>query len=72
MLRRAPIDCAASSITGIPLATRVTSSIAAIWPNRSTGMIALVRGVIAAAMAFGEMLNVFGSMSTNTGVAPTL
>ena len=35
-------------------------------------MMAFVFGVIAAAIAAGEMLKVFGSMSTNTGVAPTL
>ncbi len=41
------------------------------WPNRWTGMIALVRGVIFAAMPAGSMLNVTGSISTNTGMAPT-
>ena len=35
-------------------------------------MTAFVFGPIAAATASGEMLNVSGSMSTNTGVAPTL
>ena len=34
------------------------------------GRIALVRGVIARAMASGSTLNVTGSISTNTGVAP--
>ena len=34
-------------------------------------MIALVRAVIAARTAAGSMLNVTGSMSTSTGVAPT-
>ena len=35
-------------------------------------MTAFVRDVRAAAAASGRMLNVSGSMSTNTGVAPTL
>ena len=34
-------------------------------------MIARVRGVIAASAASGLMLNVSGSMSTSTGVAPS-
>ena len=46
-------------------------SMSAPRPNRCTGMIALVRGVIAAAACAGSMLNVAGSMSTSTGVAPT-
>ena len=33
---------------------------------------ARVRGVMAASMAAGEMLNVAGSMSTKTGVPPAL
>ena len=33
-------------------------------------MIALVRGVIAALIAAGSMLSVWGRMSTNTGLAP--
>ena len=40
-------------------------------PNRWTGMIALVRFVIALSISFGSMLNVTGSMSTNTGFAPS-
>ena len=72
ILRRAPMLCAASSMTGMPLAIFATSSTAATWPNRSTGTMALVFDVIAAAAAAGLMLNVRGSMSTNTGVAPTL
>ena len=35
-------------------------------------MMARVRGVIAASIAAGAMLNVAGSMSTNTGVPPAL
>ncbi len=34
-------------------------------------MIALVRGVIAAIAAAASMLNVSGSQSTSTGLAPT-
>ncbi len=33
-------------------------------------MMALVRGVIAASSRAGSIVNVRGSMSTNTGVAP--
>ena len=74
ILRRAPIACAASSMTGIPwcAARGRISSISTIWPNRWTTMIARVRGVMAASMAAGEMLNVTGSMSTKTGVPPAL
>ena len=36
--RRAPIVCAASSMTGSPGSAVITSSIGAIWPKRSTGM----------------------------------
>ena len=42
----------------------------ALRPNRCTGMIALVRGVMARASAAGSRLNVAGSMSTRTGRAP--
>ena len=45
---------------------------AAIWPNRCTATMARVRGVTAASTAAGSMLNVAGSMSTNTGVPPAL
>ena len=34
-------------------------------------MMALVRGVIAASIRFGSISAVSGSMSTNTGLAPT-
>ena len=37
------------------------------WPYRCTGMIALVRGVIAASICAGSIVNDAGSMSTNTG-----
>ena len=72
IFRLAPMVCAASSIIGIDGSSRRISSIGAICPNRSTGMTALVRGVTAAATRSGRMLNVLGSISTNTGVAPTL
>ena len=39
-------------------------------PNRWTGQMAFVRGVMAAATRSGSMSYVSGSMSTNTGVAP--
>ncbi len=41
-------------------------------PNKCTGRIAFVFGVIAAAISWELMLNVFSSISTNTGVAPTI
>ena len=41
------------------------------WPYRLTGMIARVRGVIAASICDASMLQVSGSMSTNTGFAPS-
>ena len=46
-------------------------SIAAGWPYRCTGMIAAVRGVIAAATAAGSRQKLSGSMSAKTGSAPT-
>ena len=49
---------------------RITSLASQARPTWLTGMIAVVRGVIAASMSFGSMLYVRGSMSTNTGVAP--
>ena len=45
--------------------------ISAGCPKRCTGIIALVRGVIAAIAAVVSMLNVSGSLSTSTGLAPT-
>ena len=39
-------------------------------PDRYTGMIAFVRGVIAFSSRSRSMLRVAGSISTNTGVAP--
>ena len=40
------------------------------WPNKCTGTMARVRGVIFDSMNWGSMLNETGSISTNTGVAP--
>ena len=40
-------------------------------PDRYTGMIALVRGVMAASSLARSILRVTGSISANTGVAPT-
>ena len=42
----------------------------AAWPYRCTGTIALVRGVIARRTASTSRLQLTGSMSTSTGVAP--
>ena len=39
------------------------------WPQ-CTGMIALVRDVIAASTAFGSIVHASGSTSTTTGSAP--
>ena len=47
------------------------ASMSATWPYRLTGMMALVRGVIAASMRDASMLQVSASTSTNTGVAPS-
>ena len=47
-------------------------AMSALWPNRCTGMIAFVFGVRADATAPASILNVAGSMSTNTGRAPSL
>ena len=47
------------------------ASMSATWPYRLTGMMALVRGVIAASISAASMLQVSGSTSTNTGVAPS-
>jgi hypothetical protein len=39
-------------------------------PYKCTGMIAFVRGVMAASILLGSMVQVAGSTSTKTGVAP--
>ena len=41
-------------------------------PYRCTGMIAAVRGVIAASVAAGSIVRRSGSMSANTGLAPVI
>ena len=64
--------CAASSMSGTLGIAADSSSMRAIWPNKSTGTTAFVRDVTAAAACPIAMLNVDASMSTNTGVAPTL
>ena len=46
------------------------SSIFAAKPNKCTGTIAFVFGVIAFLIAFTSILNVIGSTSTKTGVNP--
>ena len=68
----APIDCAASSSTArsCSLASRCTPSMSAAWPNKCTGMIALVLSVTRPAAAARSMLKSVSIESTNTGVAP--
>ena len=68
----APIDCAASSSTARPcaLARRSTPSMSAAWPNKCTGMIALVLPVMRRSASAGSMLKSASSESTKTGVAP--
>jgi hypothetical protein len=46
------------------------ASMSATWPYRLTGMMARVRGVIFASISPASMLQVSGSMSTNTGLPP--
>jgi hypothetical protein len=65
----APNACAASSSTGTPSAARSWSS--AGRPKRCTGTIALVRSVMRPSTSEGSRFSVTGSMSANTGVAPT-
>ena len=69
----APNAWAASSITARPwrLATSRRPGISAGPPNTCTATMARVRSVTAASAACGSRLNVPGSMSANTGVAPT-
>jgi hypothetical protein len=68
-----PMACAASSITRSLYFSAIAykRSMSTGLPARYTGMIALVRGVIAASSLSRSMLRVTGSMSANTGVAPT-
>lgn len=46
------------------------ASMSAGWPYRCTGMMPTVRGVIAASIAAGSIVNVASSVSQNTTVAP--
>ena len=63
--------CALSSITNKLCfdAIFIIASISAHCPNKCTGTIAFVLGVIAASIAAGSMVNVLGLTSTNTGVS---
>src|ERR1019366_2882953 len=67
------MDCALSSTTGMPcFAARARiGSISAESPNRWTTTMARVRGVMHAAIWSGSRLNVPGSISANTGRAPS-
>jgi hypothetical protein len=63
---------AASSITIRPCSAAIAmiASMSAGRPKMSTATIAFVRGVMRARIESGSRLNVSGSMSANTGVAP--
>ena len=65
-----PIAQAASSMTGRPCVRRSSTMARQIARHAHLvhARIAFVRGVIAASIRAGSMLNVTGSMSTNTGV----
>jgi hypothetical protein len=65
----APNAWAASSRSGMPSAA--SSPRGAGRPKRWTGTIAFVRSVIRPETSAGSRLSVTGSMSANTGVAPT-
>ena len=69
----APNDCAQSSICNklCFLAIRETLSSSQACPNRFTDSIALVFFEINFSIFFGFILNVWGLMSANIGVAPT-
>ena len=67
-------DCLRGILDDVQIVLRAISmmgSMSHIWPKRWTGMIAFVRLVIARSILLGSMLNVRGSISTNTGNAPT-
>ena len=68
----APIECAASSIMGIPYfcAIFLILSYSHGCPARSTAIIAFVFLVIFCSILFGSIFRVFLSMSANTGLAP--
>lgn len=68
-----PRDCALSSITVSPCRAAM-SLIAAMshgCPNKCTGTMAFVRGVIMRSALSADMLNVSASTSANTGVPPS-
>jgi len=71
-LYRAPCAWHASSSTRRPFsfANSTMGSIDAAWPNRWTGMIALVRFVSARGRRAGSMLYVVASMSVKRTRAP--
>jgi hypothetical protein len=52
-------------------AMALSAAMSATWPYRLTGMSAFVRGVIFASTRAASMLQVSGSTSTNTGLAPS-
>ena len=54
------------------LAIAIIDSISQGCPYKWTGMIAFVFGVIASSIFLGSILNVSGSISTKTGLAPTM
>ena len=61
-------------MTGMPPcrpAIALMASMSHTWPYRLTGMIARVRAVIAASIFEASIRQVSGSMSTNTGRAPS-
>ena len=66
----APHAWQASSMTGRPCASATLrmASMSHGRPKRSTGMMALVRGVMAASMLAGSRFSVSGRMSTKTGL----
>ena len=62
-----------SSITKRPcsFAMAMIASMSAVWPNKWTGTMALVFGVIFRLTSAGSMLKVPGSTSAKTGVIPS-
>ena len=68
----APIEAIMDAAGDTPVIEDAAQSIGAIWPNRSTAMTARVDGLMLSEIESPERLNVSGSMSANTGRAPTL
>ena len=68
----APIAWALSSTTYrlCFAAISIMRPIFAHWPNRCTGTMAFVRGVMASSIFWGSILNVSHSTSTSTGTSP--